>query len=253
MFRHATNTISTPLQKRMEKRQWVIHKVNLIRYADDFIITGASEALLKNEVKPVVETFLQARGLQLAPEKTTIKHITEGFNFPGQNIRKQGQRQTCLIKPSKENIAAFLSKTRRLIKQNIGIKQVNLIGLLNPLIQGWVNYHRHVCAKKVFSQVDHEIWKALWTWCCRRHPDKGKRWIKNRYFSRRSTRNWIFSAEKSIRWPDGNPVVICLRKASDTPIRRHIKIISQTNPYDPAWERQRQARKMLYTLTGRKK
>ncbi len=237
----------------MEKRQWVIHKVNLIRYADDFIITGASEALLKNEVKPVVETFLQARGLQLAPEKTTIKHITEGFNFPGQNIRKQGQRQTCLIKPSKENIAAFLSKTRRLIKQNIGIKQVNLIGLLNPLIQGWVNYHRHVCAKKVFSQVDHEIWKALWTWCCRRHPDKGKRWIKNRYFSRRSTRNWIFLAEKSIRWPDGNPVVICLRKASDTPIRRHIKIISQTNPYDPAWERQRQARKMLYTLTGRKK
>src|ERR1700734_2504842 len=45
-------------------------KVNLIRYADDFIVTGASKELLENEVRPVVAQFLRERSLELSPEKT---------------------------------------------------------------------------------------------------------------------------------------------------------------------------------------
>jgi len=41
-------------------------QVNLIRYADDFIITSRTEELLKNEVKPLVENFLKERGLTLS-------------------------------------------------------------------------------------------------------------------------------------------------------------------------------------------
>jgi RNA-directed DNA polymerase len=63
-------------------------KVNLIRYADDFIITGATKDVLENEVKPLVEQFLRDRGLQLSPEKTCITHIENGFDFLGQNLRK---------------------------------------------------------------------------------------------------------------------------------------------------------------------
>ncbi len=37
-------------------------KVNLIRYADDFCITGRSKELLEQEVKPLVEQFLSERG-----------------------------------------------------------------------------------------------------------------------------------------------------------------------------------------------
>ncbi|MEY6362135.1 reverse transcriptase domain-containing protein, partial [Salmonella enterica subsp. enterica serovar Corvallis] len=47
-------------------------KVNYVRYADDFIITGISQELLENEVKPLVEAFMAERGLQLSPEKTVI-------------------------------------------------------------------------------------------------------------------------------------------------------------------------------------
>jgi hypothetical protein len=49
-------------------------KINLIRYADDFIITGATKDVLENEVRPLVEQFLRERGLQLSPEKTCITH-----------------------------------------------------------------------------------------------------------------------------------------------------------------------------------
>ncbi len=61
-------------------------RVNFVRYADDFIITGKSKRLLEKNVKPAVEAFLKDRGLTLSPEKTMITHITNGFEFLGQNF-----------------------------------------------------------------------------------------------------------------------------------------------------------------------
>src|SRR3984893_2848876 len=45
-------------------------RVRLVRYCDDFVITGISKELLENEVKPCVEAFLAERGLELSKEKT---------------------------------------------------------------------------------------------------------------------------------------------------------------------------------------
>jgi AraC-like DNA-binding protein len=67
-------------------------KVNLVCYADDFIITGDSKELLENEVRPLVEQFLKVRGLTLSPEKTRVTHIEEGFDFLGQHLRKTANK-----------------------------------------------------------------------------------------------------------------------------------------------------------------
>lgn len=61
-------------------------KINFVRYADDFIVTGNSQEVLENKIKPAIEQFLQERGLELSPEKTKIAHIDEGFDFLGFNI-----------------------------------------------------------------------------------------------------------------------------------------------------------------------
>jgi RNA-directed DNA polymerase len=83
-------------------------KVSLIRYADDFIITGETKELLESEVKPLVEQFMRERGLELSSEKTVITHIENGFDFLGQNVRKyQGK---LLIKPSKDNVQELLAR-----------------------------------------------------------------------------------------------------------------------------------------------
>ena len=75
-----------------------------------------------------------------------------------------------------------------------------------------------------------EITKALWMWARRRHPNKPKGWIKKRYFRRiEQGRDWCFHGRK-------NRKKATLTKASDVPIRRHIKITGQANPYDPEWE-----------------
>ena len=44
-------------------------KVSLIRYADDFIITGASKEILENEVKPILVEFFQERGWNCQKKK----------------------------------------------------------------------------------------------------------------------------------------------------------------------------------------
>ena len=90
--------------------------MNMVRYADDFIITGNSKEWLENEVKPVVVEFLAERGLVLSPEKTKITHIADGFDFLGWNLRKYNGK--LLMKPSKANVKAHLDKIREVIKAN---------------------------------------------------------------------------------------------------------------------------------------
>lgn len=205
------------------------HKVNLVRYADDFVLTGATTETLE-EAKTVIVDFLRERGLALSPEKTKITHIEEGFDFLGWNVRKYDG--VLLIKPSKKNVQAFLRKIREIIRKSPTAKQETLIVQLNPIIRGWANYHQNRVAKETFQKVDHLIWQQLWRWACRRHPNKSRRWVKKRYFIREGARDWIFSTKTTIR---GKETRISLVHAGSTPIRRHRKIRMGANPFDPAW------------------
>jgi RNA-directed DNA polymerase len=227
-------------------------KMNMVRYADDFIITGHSKEWLEQEVKPAVVEFLAERGLVLSPEKTKITHIEEGFDFLGWNVRKYSGK--LLIKPSKANIKAHLDKIREVIKGNKTTKQANLIRQLNPILRGWANYHCHAVAKKTFARVDDHVRSTLWRWAVRRHPDKGSHWVKEKYFKTRGTRNWVFAATEEKE--DGTRREITLRRESDTPIQRHVKIKADANPHDPKWEpyfESRWGKKMLRSSKGRRK
>lgn len=199
-------------------------KIHYVRYADDFIVTGSSREILAERVQPLIEEFLKECGLSLSAEKTRISHINDGFDFLGFNIRKY--KNKLLTKPAKASISGIKSKIRGLIKDNKTIKTVDLIRQLNQIIRGWGNNYRHVVSKVIFSSIDHEIWKMTWQWAKRRHPKKMLKWIKSKYFQSDGSRNWVFREKNS---------TIALLKLSDIPIRRHIKIKADANPYDPDW------------------
>lgn len=227
-------------------------KMNMVRYADDFIITGNSKEWLEHEIKPAVVEFLAERGLVLSPEKTKITHVRDGFDFLGWNIRKYNGK--LLMKPSKTNVKAHLDKIREVINGNKTAKQANLIRLLNPVLRGWANYHSHVVAKETFARVDDSVWSMLWRWAARRHPNKGARWVKERYFKTRYSRNWVFAATE--KKEDGTQREHILLQESDTPIQRHIKIKAGANPHDALWEQyfeSRWGKKMLKSSRGRAK
>lgn len=196
-------------------------KVNLIRYADDGIVTGTNKETIE-EAKTIIENFLKERGLTLSNEKTKIVHIDEGFNFLGKNIRKYNGK--LIIKPSKENVKAFLDNIRTVIRKHRTTKTDELIRMLNPKIIGWANYHRHSCSYKTFENVDNGIWKAIWYWCKRRHPNKGRKWIANKYYKQVGTRSWTFHSEQ-----------IFLRRMQYIRVKRHVKIRAKANPYDPEY------------------
>lgn len=194
-------------------------KVNYTRYADDFVITGATKELLENEVKPVVVRFLAERGLVLSEEKTVITQIDDGFDFLGFNTRSY--KGKVLTKPSKASIASILKKIKTIIRNNKQTKQENLIKLLNPIIRGWGNYYSHVVSKKVFSRIDHEIMLMLGRWAKRRHSKKSWRWVLTKYFCCIGNRNWVFKSGE-----------VELIEMAKIPIVRHIKIRKDANPYD---------------------
>lgn len=125
-----------------------------------------------------------------------------------------------------------------------------LIRQLNPALRGWANYHRHVVAKETFSYVDYRVWKLLWRWCCRRHKNRYKRWVKTKYFHTVGNRHWTF------QWREDKENPVTLVYAKDTVIKRHTKIKAEANPYLPEWEpyfEQRLERRWKETMQGRKK
>jgi len=177
---------------------------------------------------------LKERGLTLSTDKTRITPINEGFDFLGQNLRKYDGKP--LVKPSKKNTHAFLEKVRGIIDANKSVSQTVLIGLLNPVIRGWANYHQHGAAKETFDRVDHEIWRALWQWARRRHLKKSRDWVKKHYFPALRNRAWTFATKTGQRTPEGQPIWTRLVYAGETKIRRRLKVRQDANPFDPQWK-----------------
>ncbi len=230
------------------------NKMNFVRYADDFIITGESPEFLREKVLPIVREFLTERGLQLSEEKTVITHIGEGFDFLGKNIRKYNGK--LLIRPCKSAVKSFLGKVRDIIKSSKSIKQEILIRRLNPVIRGWVNNQRYVVSSKVFSTVDYEIYKCLWQWAKRRHKKKSRKWIARKYWHDIDSRQWTFSVPYENQGTEGKPLYCKLEYATDTKIIRFKKIVAEANPFDEYWTdyfEEREGEKLLNSTKGREK
>ena len=172
-----------------------------------------------------MKAFLQHRGLRLNEQKSQIKHRDEGFDFLGFEVRRLASKT--IIKPSKSAIKRWKAKLSRMMAGMKTVKASQLVRTLNPILRGWANYYRHAVSKKVFQALDHWLWRKLWDWAKRRHPNKTRHWIALKYFDMPAT--WTFFGKEQ-----GH----CLRifKLAAVAIKRHIKIKAHANPYDPDWE-----------------
>lgn len=193
------------------------NKVHVVRFADDFIVTAANKKALE-EIREMISDFLVPRGLKLSEEKTLITHIDDGFDFLGWNFRKN--KGKLIIKPSRKSVEKVTKAISCIIKDNHTAPQEMLIRKLNEVTKGWADYHHSACAKSTYGKLDHRIWEMLWKWAKRRHPNKGKHWIKERYWKTHKGRKWSFMTEKNI-----------LFLMSDMPIVRKGQIALNKNPF----------------------
>ena len=199
--------------------------ISLIRYADDFVVIAPSRDVITNYILPVLRRFLNERGMTLNDAKTQIVHRTDGFDFLGFNIRQfcGSFKSICMAKPSKKAVLRHLHHIKQAISTNKQMKVGDLIKKLNPIIRGWANYYRYSNAKKSFTYVEHCIWQMLWRWCLRRHPDKGKHWVKKRYFMTVKGRDWIFGEKKEC---------LLLSTQNFRAGMRYAKVRDYSSPYD---------------------
>jgi len=201
-------------------------RVNFIRYADDFIVTGKSKTILEQTIKPAIEKFLSERGLSLSEEKTSFTYIRHGFTFLGQTFRKHGN--TLLITPSKEGIQTLLRKVGDLIRKHVSSPMEALIKKLNSVLRGWANYHRHVVSSEAFSRVDTYVFEQLWRMVRRRHQNKTKGWLFKKYWS--AAGKHLFSIVHKYK---EKTRILQIIRVSSLGIKRHIKIKADANPYLP--------------------
>lgn len=204
-------------------------RVNYVRYADDFIITGKSKRILEENIKPAVEEFLSKRGLELSSEKTMVTYIKNGFTFLGQSFRKHGRKLH--ITPSTKGVLALVQKLGTLIRKHVSAPMPFLIKKLNQSLLGWANYHRHVVASEAFSRIDTYMFEQLWRMVRRRHQNKSKGWLIKKY--------WTASGKKhrfAVKHKTANKIkVYTVLRTGAVGIRRYVKIKAYANPYLPEY------------------
>jgi len=229
--------VERELQRRCTRR-----KVNLMRDADDCIVTGDSAALLREAVTPVIATCVAGRGLTLSEEKTHIVHSEEGCDLRGQHSRTY--HGTRLIHPAKNGVKKLLDTLRGIRTRHPMAQPATVIRQMTPVLRGGGNSHRHVCRKETCAAGDFQRKRAVWHWAKRRHPNTSKIWVKARDWPGRGGKHGVFTGQEA------QGQTIHLRKAAATPLQRHVTGQGHANPSDPAYAAYCEARLAQQWATG---
>ena len=192
---------------------------NLIRYADDIIISARSEESAQ-KIRRIVSDFLDERGLELSQEKTRIIHISEGFTFLS---RKYSKRNTQLFaQPSEQAIERFISSLGDTIENHTG-SQKSLIDRLNKKIDGWITYHKVSEADDAFRHVDVFIKASLLELCEKKHPKWPREKILEKY--------WYMDAEGRYCYALPNKKEVYVKFLADTLMIDYYPVKTNANPY----------------------
>ncbi len=218
---------------------------NVVVYADDFVILHKDLEVVR-QCQELAAEYLKRMGLELKPSKTRITHTLSmpneqaGFDFLNFNVRQYPVGKTksgkdcrgrlhgfkTLIRPSTAAVKRHLEKLRATVDKHQHSNQERLIKTLNPVIRGWTNYYKTVASSRVFAKIRYGFFPKLFAWANYRHPNKGKHWVADKYWSFTTGKRWIFKT------PNSN---LQLYQHDETPIRRHVKVQGSRSPYDGDW------------------
>jgi RNA-directed DNA polymerase len=195
----------------------------LVRYADDQLVLCYSWDQAQ-QVKQRLSEWLEPRGLVFNEDKTQVVHLNQGCDFLGFNIRRYGRK--LLIKPSAEAVMRIRQRLRTEVRGRYGGSAASVVATLAPVIRGWGSYQRHVVSSKEFSKLDDYMWKLLFRWAIRSHPNKPTRWVVGQYFGR-------FNKSRNDRWVFGSRATgDCVPKFSWLKIVRHVMVKGTASPDD---------------------
>ncbi|MEO1377251.1 MAG: group II intron maturase-specific domain-containing protein [Cyanobacteria bacterium J06635_10] len=246
-------------------------KYKFARYADDFVVMSQEKEYLE-DILPVIQNWLEERGLQINENKTTIKSVrTEGFSFLGFDIRQSP------TKTLREGSKRYHRKVNELAQEvKPGAKRVRLTPKSKPkdanvysciikpgkketneLLQEIREYLKGTARSQTFEDVIKTLNSKLRGWlnynryfCSKktfsriRHEVLGSiyRYLKRKHPQK--SWKWIRGKYyKTIDKDKDNPYSkstgkrkkeeVLINAAKDVPIIRYTKVKGENSPYDP--------------------
>ena len=197
----------------------------LVRYADDLLAFCRTHQHAE-QVKQQLAEWLRPRGLGFNEAKTQLVHLNQGCDFLGFNIRRYHGKLP-LIKPSDPAVGRIRERLRTEMRVLLGSNAASVMRTLTPIVRGWAAYYRIGVSSAVFSALDDYMWKLLYKWIKRTHPNKSRWWRMDRYFDR-------FNRSRNNRWVFGDKDTgAYLPKFAWTKIVRHVMVTGTASPDDP--------------------
>jgi RNA-directed DNA polymerase len=205
--------MGTPYQRSKRKKNgqgnW-----RLIRFADDFVVVVSGDRHHAEALREEVTAVLAPLGLRLAPEKTRVVHIDEGFDFLGHHIRRQRKRGTSkhyvYTKPSKKAIASIKATVKEKTYRSTRHMELDeLLRSLNQTLAGWANFFRYGVSKAIFTAIDYHTWGRLMRWIRAKYAGKhrlGMKELRDRFCDK----GWRFAHNR-----------VAFTGASSVPVERY--------------------------------
>jgi RNA-directed DNA polymerase len=125
--------------------------VEMVRYADDFVLLCRSEEEAKAALARI-QTWIEANGLTLHPEKTRLVDATQpgGFDFLGYHFER-GYRW-----PRRKALDRLKETVRTLTPRTSGESMEATLTRLNLTLRGWFGYFQH-SHRTTFPMVDRYV------------------------------------------------------------------------------------------------
>lgn len=155
-------------------------ETRLVRFADD------ARVLCRNRASYYMQRFralLTWHGLEVNEEKSGIAQAQKGFDFLGQHFRLKPSRkwkkwQFCYRWPSKKAMNTIKEKVRTAIGKDDIHSLATKIGVINPILRGWCQYHKYSNAHKHFKAIDSYVYTKLVKFLRKKHRWRGSGYRK---------------------------------------------------------------------------
>ena len=198
-FAQVWASISPTRVDRSRRRRHGLPVYRLVRYADDFVVLVSGTREHAEAMREQVAAVITPMGLRLSPEKTTVVHIDEGFDFLGFRIQRHQKpgtnRRYVYTFPARKSVTSIRRKVKAISTQGTNQSLSDLLHQLNPVLRGWTGYFRHAVAKATFGYLRHFTWWRVVGWLRRKHRKSNWRTLRRRY----STTGW---------WPHDGEMVL---------------------------------------------
>jgi len=147
-----SNILLTDLDRELESRG-----LAFCRYADDCNIYVRSQAA-GERVMGSVRAFLEnALKLRVNAAKSAVERPWKR-KFLGYTVTMRRQPQ---LRIAPQSVVRFKERVRELMRTGRGRSLPQLVGILNPLLRGWIAYFRHAPGVSVLEDLDQWLRRRL--------------------------------------------------------------------------------------------